>query len=563
MSLRSGTTRRHFLRTSASVTAAVALAPHRALPQSTQADAHIGIFPSEPIATIAPDIYGHFIEHLGGVIYDGVWVGEKSKIPNVGGIRKAFIDTMKEIKAPVLRWPGGCFADSYDWRDGIGPHSARPQRTAFWGQEDTNQYGLHEFMSTCRAIGCEPYLAADLRTLPARDFYQWIEYCNAPSTPDKDTGGVNSLAALRGRNGSPEPFNVRYWGVGNETWGCGGSQTPEEYGELYRRFTEWLPKYPGGVNQLRLIACGANGDDARWTAGVIKSIGERHAPFGFSTHYYTSGDPKRFASGDALKFDERTHYDMLARAAFMERIITDSWSALGETDHAHRVKIVMDEWGSWYGDGTRLSPHYNLSQQMTMRDALLSGITLDIFHRHADKMAMANVAQTINCLHSLMLAEGDKFTVTPAFHVFKMYMPHMGAQSLRVSFAAPAISNRIAQVTPVGGNSAVGSIDPAAQLAGLSGSASVLPGSNGKTITLTVVNPHLHNDLTTEVAIGGASILSIRGTVLVAPDIHAHNDFDHPNAVTTADAKLGTVSAGRLVHTFPAASVTALTLTLA
>ena len=558
-------TRRRFLRNSALASSAIALAPHVALPQTTQVDAHIDIFPTEPIATIAPELYGHFIEHLGGVIYDGVWVGDKSKVANVGGIRKAFIDTMRDIKAPVLRWPGGCFADSYDWHDGLGPASNRPQRTAFWSQEDTNQYGLHEFMATCRAIGCQPYLAADLRTLPARDFYQWIEYCNAPSTPNAETHEVNTLASIRARNGSPEPFNVRYWGVGNETWGCGGSQTADEYGELYRRFTEWLPKYPdggatqNGVAQLRLIACGANGDDARWTAGVMKSIGASHAPFGFSTHYYTSGDAKKFAAGDALDFDEPVYYDMLARAAFMERIITDSWAALGETDKNHRVKIVMDEWGAWYSKSTQLSPHYNLSQQSTMRDALLAGITLDIFQRHADKMAMANVAQTINCLHSLMLAQGDKFTVTPTFHVFKMYMPHMGAQSVRVNFAAPMIINKMAQVSPVGGNSAVGSIDPAAQLAGLAGSASMV----GKTVTLTVVNPHLHDALTTEIAIGGASIASVRGTVLTQPDIHAHNDFDHPNAVQPAPAKTVNPTAGRLTHTFPAASVTALTLTLA
>jgi alpha-N-arabinofuranosidase len=333
-------TRRRFLRNSALAGSALALAPRTALPQAAQAEARIDIFPTETIATIAPEIYGHFIEHLGGVIYDGVWVGEKSKVANVGGIRKAFIDTLREIKAPVLRWPGGCFADSYDWHDGIGPADRRPQRTAFWGQEDTNQFGLHEFMATCRAIGCQPYLAADLRTLPARDFYQLIEYCNAPSTPNAETHEVNTLASIRARNGSPEPFNVRYWGVGNETWGCGGAQTPDEYGELYRRFTEWLPKYPDGVNQLRLIACGANGDDAPWTAGVIKSIGAGHAPFGFSTHYYTSGDAKKFAGGDALDFDEPVYYDMLARAAFMERIINDSWAALGTRNQPSSRRIT-------------------------------------------------------------------------------------------------------------------------------------------------------------------------------------------------------------------------------
>lgn len=562
-------TRRKFLRDTTLATSALALAPRLGMPQasnqtapSSQADASIQIFPSEPIGAIAHEIYGHFIEHLGGVIYDGVWVGEKSKIANQGGVRSAFINAMREIKAPVLRWPGGCFADSYDWHDGIGPADRRPQRAAFWNQQDTNRYGLHEFMATCRAIGCEPYLAADVRTLPARDFYQWVEYCNAPSTPDPETHEANALATIRARNGSPEPFHVRYWGVGNETWGCGGSQTPDEYGALYRRFTEWIPRFGTDAERresLRLIACGANGADARWTAGVMRSITEPHRPFGFSTHYYTSGDPKKFAAGDALAFDEAAYYDVLARAAFMDRVITDSWSALGETDHAHQVKIVMDEWGAWYGKGTELTPHYNLSQQSTMRDALLTAITFDTFQRHADKMAMANVAQTINCIHSLMLAQGDKFTVTPTFEVFKMYLPHRGAQSLRADFAAPGIVNTLAQVTPVGGNSTTGSIDAAGHLAGLSGSASIV----GKTVTLSVVNPHLTHALTTEIAIAGASIASARGTLLTAPDVHAHNDFEHPHAVLPVDARIATPRTGRVIHTFPPASVTTLEITLA
>src|SRR5882757_10573179 len=208
------TTRRSFTKASILAASVVALRGSNLLAQATQADARIDILPAEPIGTISPEIYSHFIEQLGGVIYDGVWVGEGSKIPNENGIRKAFIDTMRAVKAPVLRWPGGCFADSYDWRDGIGPAAKRPQRSAFWDQEDTNRYGTHEFMETCKAIGCQPYLAADLRSLPARDFYQWIEYCNAPASS-------NSLANERATNGDKEPFDVQYWGVGNESWGCG------------------------------------------------------------------------------------------------------------------------------------------------------------------------------------------------------------------------------------------------------------------------------------------------------------------------------------------------------
>jgi alpha-N-arabinofuranosidase len=551
------TTRRRFLQTSTLAASALALRGTRGLlgqSASKAVDAHIDIVPGEPIGTIAPEIYSHFIEHLGGVIYDGVWVGEGSKISNVNGIRKAFIDTMKAVQAPVLRWPGGCFADSYDWHDGIGPAAKRPQRTAFWSQEDTNRYGTHEFMQTCKAIGCEPYLAANVRSLPPKDFYQWMEYCNAPA------GIGNALADMRAASGDKEPYNVQYWGVGNESWGCGGDQTPEEYAGEYRRFTAYLPKYEGG-KPLHLVVCGPNGADVHWTTELGKALHGNH-PWGLSTHYYTSGDAKKFAEGDALKFTDAEHYDLLARGSHMERIITDHWAALAETDPTHRTRLVLDEWGAWYGKGTQLSAHYNLSQQSTMRDALLSGITFDIFQRHADKMAMANVAQSINCIHSLMLAQEDKFTVTPVFHVFQMYMPHRGATAVRAEFSAETIVNTLATVSPVGGNSAVGSIAPDARLAGLSGSASI-SASNPKLLTLTVVNPHLDRAMTSEIAIAGASIASVSGTVLAEADIHAHNDFAHPDAVKPRPATTAAPFSGRLTHSFPPASVTSLQLQMA
>ena len=228
----------------------------------------------------------------------------------------------------------------------------------------------------------------------------------------------------------------------------------------------------------------------------------------------------------------------------------------------HYVKLVVDEWGAWYGKGTELAPQYNLSQQSTMRDALLTGITLDIFQRHSDKVAMANVAQSINCIHSLMLAQEDKFTVTPTFHVFRMYLPHRGAQAVRADFTAPTIRNPLAiESSPVGGNSTAGSIKANASLAGLSGSASVAA-SDGKRVTLTVVNPHLDRPMTTEIAVLGTTIASAKGTVLASHDVHDHNDFAHPDAVKPATAAVGTPSGGRLVHTFPAASVTALEISL-
>ena len=562
------TSRRSFLKASTLTASALALRGGNLLAQAAQTDARIDILPGEPIATISPEIYSHFIEHLGGVIYDGVWVGEGSKIPNVNGIRKAFIDTMRAIKAPVLRWPGGCFADSYDWRDGIGPAARRPARTGFWGQQDSNQYGLHEFMHTCRAIGCKPYLAADLRALPARDFYQEIEYCNAPAGDVASNSAAkavpNALAAQRAANGDPTPFDVDLWGVGNESWGCGGNMSPEEYAAEFRRYTAWTPSY--SKTPLRFVAVGPNGDDVDWTMRLFRALysnPERRHLWGLSVHYYTSGSATKFAAGDALNFNNDDFYDLLTRGSIMERVVTDHWRAMRTLEGQPTVKLVVDEWGAWYGKGTELAPEYNLSQQSTMRDALLTGITLDIFQRHADKVAVANVAQSINCIHSLMLAQGDKFTVTPTFHVFQMYLPHSGAQAVRAEFTAPSIRSPLANVsTPAGGNSYRGSLDASKILAGLSGSASVATSGNGKQITLTVVNPHLDQPLTTEVVVNGASIAAATGTVLNETDVHAHNDFDHPNAVHPRPATVGLVAGGRLLHTFPAASVTTLQITL-
>jgi alpha-N-arabinofuranosidase len=564
-------TRRAALKSSALTATALALRSSSLFSQaSASVDAHIDILPDEPIGIISPEIYSHFIEHLGGVIYDGVWVGPNSKIPNTNGIRQSFIDTMRAVQAPVLRWPGGCFADSYDWRDGLGPADKRPARSGFWDQQEPNAYGLHEFMHTCRAIGCKPYLAADMRSLPARDFYQEIEYCNAPAGLVRSNSAApatpNALAAQRAANGDVEPFNVDLWGVGNESWGCGGNLVPEEYAAMFRRFTAWTPSY--SRTPLRFVAVGPNGDDVDWTRRLFKSLysnSERRHLFGLSVHYYTSGSPTEFAGGDALKFSAGEYYDLLTRGSIMERVVTDHWAAIGNTQEPGQpqVKLVVDEWGAWYGKHTELAPEYNFSQQSTMRDALLTGITLDIFQRHADKVAVANLAQAINCIHSLMLAQEDKFTVTPAFHVFRMYLPHRGSQAVRAQFSAPAIPNPLADTPiPVGGNSYIGSLDAVKLLAGLSGSASISP-TNPKLLTLTVVNPHLDQPIAAEIAVARAAIASSVATVLAEPDVHAHNDFAHPDAVHPSPAGTAAPVSGRLTHSFPPASVTTLQLTLA
>jgi alpha-N-arabinofuranosidase len=566
----SSASRRKFLKTSALAASALALRSSSLSSQSGQVDAQIEVMPSEVIGTISPEIYSHFIEQLGGVIYDGVWVGENSSIPNQGGIRTAFIEMMRAVQAPVLRWPGGCFADSYDWHDGLGPRGKRPARAGFWDQQDSNHFGLHEFMRTCRLIGCKPYLAANVRTQPARDFYQEIEYCNAPAGDLPSNSAAppepDALALQREANGDRDPFKVDLWGVGNESWGCGGNMTPEEYAAVFRRYTAWVPNY--GKNPLRFVAVGPNGDDIDWTTRLFKALyenPERRNLWGLSVHYYTSGSAQKFAEGDALNFTDDEHYDLLTRGSLMEKIVTDHWTAMGNLPGQPKspgqpdVKLVVDEWGAWYNKNSALGPEYNLSQQSTMRDALLAAITFNIFQRHADKVAVAAVAQSVNCLHSLLLAKGDKTTLTPTFHVFKMYLAHRGAQSVRAEFSAQPIPNPLGNTAiQVGGNSYIGALPPVKTLAGLSGSASI----SGKQLTLSVVNPHLTKPLTTEIAVRGAAISSVAGQVLASHDIHDHNDFDHPNEVTAAAAELGVPTQGKLRHTFPPASVTTLTLTL-
>jgi alpha-N-arabinofuranosidase len=524
------------------------------------ADSRIEVLLGEEIGTISPNIYGHFAEHLGGVVYDGIWLGENSKVPNTGGIRTALVEALKRIKAPVIRWPGGCFADSYDWRDGTGPRARRPKRTNFWADApewpknvpdgpwkfETNHFGTNEFLRFCQLAGAEGYLAANVRGLGAQQFYEWIEYCNSPS-------GSTTAAEQRASGDLPsrDPFRVRFWGVGNESWGCGGNLTPEEYAAEYRRFTAAVPRY--GVD-LRFIASGANVDDFNWTRGFFSKTAEKNRGlfggiFGWGLHHYAwnlgLGKTNDWfaAKGDALRFSEAEYYELLREADRMESLINQHWTIMGEYDRQHRVKLVVDEWGAWYKPGSEVDPTHLLGQQSTMRDALLAGLTLDTFNRHADKIAMANVAQLINCLHSLFLAHEDKFVTTPTFHVFEMFMPHMDGRAVRAVFSAPEV-----QYTR---------LDKPAEFWGLSGSASL----NGKQLTVTVTNPHLSEPRETEIVVRGARAATAQAQVLATPDVHAHNTFENPKAVQPRNEPV-TVSAGAISYRFAPASVTRLQISL-
>jgi alpha-N-arabinofuranosidase len=550
--------RRDFLRQGALGATALFLTPNKNWPpasDSRAADSRIEVLFDEPLGTISPNIYGHFVENLSGVLYDGIWLGENSHVPNINGLRKSLIEHMRKIKASVIRFPGGCFADSYDWRDGIGPAEKRPRRTNFWAmgeasnspashRYDPNAVGTNEFVHFCKLIGAEPYLAANVRSLPASAFQQWVEYCNSPA-------GSTTLADARAAAGYAEPFGVKYWGVGNESWGCGGEFTPQEYAVEFRRYSTWLPTYGDNLN---LIASGPNTDDWSWTREFLtelvrKGRGELHRVYGMALHHYawnlSRGKTQDWdaGKGDAIKFEPVDWFELLREGERMEGLVTGHWQVLSEFDREHRVKLVVDEWGPWYRPGSEATPGDQLEQMPTLRDAVFSGMTHDIFNRHPEKIAMANCAQLINCLNSLYLAHEDKFVITPVGHVFELYANHQGGQALRSVFSAPNVHY------DRDGKSAA--------FWGLRGSASV----RDKNLTITAVNPSTSEPRLVEIALLGATVKEASMKFLSHSDIHAHNTFDQHDVVVPQTKPL-TANGRTLVVELPNASVAALSIQL-
>lgn len=499
---------------------------------ASTAGATVDVLLDEPIGRIRPEIYSHFTEHIGGVIYDGIWVGPDSKVENIGGIRKQLVDHMKRLGEVAIRWPGGCFADIYHWRDGIGPVEKRPRRFGRWREvTEPNTFGTHEFMRFCRLCGDEPYFAANVGAGDPTEFQHWVEYCNAPA-------GSTTLADERVANGDRDPFKVAYWGVGNESWGCGGKFTPEDYCKEYRRFTEWVPEY--GV-KLKLVAAGPNGNDLDWTRRFLaKWLDGARAPLhAFAAHYYCG------TTGHALEFSVDQWYEMLHKGNYMETLVRDQWAAMGEFDREHRVKLIIDEWGAWHPEGTGIHPDHQFEQMGCLRDALVAALTLDVFNRHADKIDMANVAQLINNIHSLFLADGDRFVCTPNFHVFEMYRPHHGATSVRMEAQAPGVSFKVG--------------DREESIFRVAGSASK---GEGKTVTLTLVHSHASEPLEAEIRLKGAEAASVRKVVLTHEDLNAHNTFDAPDVVAPA-ASATDLKGGAFRVVLDPASVTRLDVTLA
>ena len=451
----------------------------------------------EEIGTVRAEFHGHFAEHLGSCVYGGMWVGKNSPIKNISGYRQQAVEYLKELGIPVLRWPGGCYADDYHWRDGIGPLESRPKRVNIhWGgYVEDGSFGTHEFIGLCRLIGAEPYLAGNVGSGTPQEMRDWIEYCNMPSE--------STLAEERIKNGAAEPFRVRYWGVGNEAWGCGGWMRPEVYADHYRRFSVYLRKY--GDTQPFLIASGPNGNDTRWSRKFMDTL-EWGSPEGVSMHYYEGGEdhPLRFTAEHVKK--------QLAIFARVEEAIVQQRALFDSYHDGHKIGLVLDEWGVWDHIAEEDEKKFGkLWQQSTMRSAVAAGLGLNIFNRQAEKLFMCNIAQIVNVLQSLLLTdgpEGKQCVRTTTYHAFVLFKGHRGKTSVKVETDA-ATSDKD---------------KPSPDL-------SVSASTKNGAVVLSLVNPYPDQDMEIQCALRGATAKNATAVLLHDADWNACNSFDAPDHV--------------------------------
>lgn len=487
--------------------------------------------PKQVKGHINKEIQGHFSEHLGRCIYEGLYVGEDSPIPNTNGMRNDVVGALREVRIPVLRWPGGCFADEYHWMEGIGPKESRKKmiNTNWGGVVEDNSFGTHEYMELCRQLGCKTYINGNVGSGTVREMSEWVEYMTFD--------GLSPMAELRKRNGHETPFRVDYFGVGNENWGCGGNMTPEYYGNLYRHYQTYIKTYDSR-KPIYKIACGANVDDYNWTDGVLatthKGTDEWNHGFmdGISLHYYThpEGWEKKGSSTD---FDDKVWYKTLHKTMYIEKLIEHHGAILDRYDRKHRIGLIVDEWGTWYTCEPGTNPGF-LYQQNTMRDALVAGINLNIFNKHCDRVKMANLAQLVNVLQSLVLTEGDKMLLTPTYHVFNMYKHHQDAELL----------DSYLETRQIG-------LDEEYMVPNLNESVSL--GKDGR-IHITINNLSAEEDYEVEGILAETVIQDVRGEILTG-DMHDRNTFAEADKVHTVPFDGCGIRDNKLTFTIPACSV--------
>jgi alpha-N-arabinofuranosidase len=476
-------------------------------------------------AQINKNIYGHFSEHLGRCIYGGFWVGKDSNIPNTRGIRNDVVEALREAQIPVLRWPGGCFADEYHWQDGIGPYEDRPcmVNTHWGGVTESNHFGTHEFLDLCEQLDCEPYICGNVGSGTVREMQQWVEYITFD--------GQSPMADLRRANGRDEPWVIRFWGVGNENWGCGGRMRPEFYADQYRRYSTYCRNF--GQSTLYKIACGAPDTNYDWTEVLMREAGRFMD--GLSLHYYTV--PHNWAAkGSATQFDEGDWFETLKKALVMDEIITNHSTIMDRYDPEKRVGLLVDEWGTWYDVEPGTPPGF-LYQQNSLRDALVAGVTLNIFNSHCERVTMANIAQTINVLQAMILTEDDKMILTPTYHTFEMYKVHQDATLLPIDVDCTAYEH---------GDESIPTLSVSASRDGA-----------GK-VHLSLCNLDPGQPASVSCELRGMAPTGASGRVLTAEAINAHNTFDQPEVVKPAKFEGVTVNDNTLLLDLPAKSIVVL-----
>ena len=474
--------------------------------------------------TISRHIYGHFAEHLGRGIYDGFWAKQDT---GEWHLREDVIEALRKIKVPNVRWPGGCFADYYHWKDGIGPRDGRPTvvNTIWGGVTEDNSFGTHEYLELVDRLGTEPFIVGNVGSGTVHEMADWWEYVNFP--------GISPMADRRRANGREEPWGVAYWGVGNENWGCGGNMTPEYYADVYKRFATFLRPY-GGVRPYR-IATGPTGDDYRWTEVLMREAGRMID--GIDLHYYTlTGTWSR--KGKATEFTEAEWFELMRNGLRIEEYIERHSAIMDQYDPRRRVALFVGEWGTWHQVEEGTNPGF-LYQQNALRDAVVAAVELNIFNNHAERVRGANIAQTINVLQAMILTQGEQMIVTPTYHVFELYTVHHDATLLPISLEQ-------------GSYAFEGNTIPA-----LSASASR---DQSGTIHITLANMDPNNARTVTTDIRGAAVTRVSGRILTAAAMNAHNTFERPNAVRPTPFEGARLVGGALIIALPPKSVVVLQL---
>jgi len=476
------------------------------------------------------NLYGHFAEHLGRCIYEGFWVGEESSIPNTRGIRNDVVEALRKIKVPALRWPGGCFADHYHWKDGIGPRARRKKvvNSCWGGVVENNHFGTHEFMDLCAQLNTVPYICGNVGSGSIDEMEQWVEYMTFD--------GESPMANLRREHGREKPWELRYFGIGNENWGCGGNMRPEYYADVYRRYQTYVRSY--GSNEIFRIACGSHDDDYYWTEVLMERAGDYLD--GLSLHYYTVAGERWEDKGSATEFGFEEYFRSLKNALAIDNLLTKHSAVMDKYDPEKRVALIVDEWGAWHQVEPGTNPRF-LYQQNTLRDALIAGVSLNIFNRHCERVQMANIAQIVNVLQALILTRGAEMILTPTYHVFDLYQAHQDADLLDFQLDC-------------GDYELNGEKIPALN-------ASVSKDEAGR-INITLCNLHAMESVNLECIFNSRALKlkRVEGLILTADKVNAYNSFAEANKVKPEvfhDVKL---KKDGLIITLPSASVLRLSL---